>query len=75
MTNDSAVSLLTTFVGIGVTVLLAGVPWAYSVHGRLATIEVSLREAINALSRVAELERRVGRLEFSHERAQLPQQP
>jgi hypothetical protein len=65
MTNDSAISLLTTLVGLGVSVLLAGIPWAYSVHGRLATIEVSLREALSALSRVADLERRIGKLEFS----------
>lgn len=34
--------LLTTLVGVGVTILVAGVPWAFAVHGRLASIEAKL---------------------------------
>lgn len=64
MSLEAAVSLLTSFVGIGVTVLLAGIPWAYSVHGRLATIEASLRDAVAPLARLNEVEKRILRLEM-----------
>jgi hypothetical protein len=67
MSLESAVSLLTSFVGIGVTVLLAGIPWAYSVHGRLATIEASLRDAVAPLARLNEVEQRMLRLEMQWE--------
>jgi len=66
---DIAITLLTTLVGVGVTVLLAGIPWAYSVHGRLATIETSLRDTLNALPRLNELELRITRLEFVRQNA------
>ena len=64
MTVETAISILTSLVGVGVTILLTGVPWAYSVHGRLATIETSLRDAVAALARLNEIEHRVVRLEM-----------
>jgi hypothetical protein len=64
MTIETAVTILTSLVGVGVTVLLTGIPWAYSVHGRLATIETSLLNAIAALARLNDLEHRVVRLEM-----------
>jgi hypothetical protein len=70
MSLEAAVSLLTSFVGIGVTVLLAGIPWAYSVHGRLATIEASLRDAVAPLARLNEVEQRILRLEMRLEQSE-----
>ena len=67
MSMDTTVSVLTSLVAVGVSVLLAGIPWAYSVHGRLATIETSLRDAVAALARLHELEQRVLRLEMRME--------
>ena len=64
MTVETAVTILTCLVGVGVTILLSGIPWAYSVHGRLATIETSLRDAVAALARLHEIEHRVVRLEM-----------
>jgi hypothetical protein len=50
-----------------VTILLAGIPWAYSVHGRLATIEARIRDAVAPLARLNEMEQRVIRLEMRFE--------
>jgi hypothetical protein len=63
MNMDTAISILTFLVGIGVSIMLSGIPWAYSVHGRLATIETSLRDAILALARLNDMERRLVRIE------------
>jgi len=40
--NGKKVELVTVLLGLGVSVLLAGVPWAYLVHGRLVSIETRL---------------------------------
>lgn len=41
--NTILITVLTCLVGVGVTILLAGIPWAYNIHGRLRSIEVELR--------------------------------
>ena len=44
MAAEASITLLTSLVSIGVVILLAGIPWAYTIHGRLATIEASLKQ-------------------------------
>jgi len=33
---------MTLMIGIGISILIAGIPWAYTIHGRLASIESRL---------------------------------
>ena len=63
MAVESFVPLLTSLVGIGVSILLAGIPWAYGVHGRLTQIETSLKELLGERARWSDLERRLTRIE------------
>jgi hypothetical protein len=72
MNPNDAIGLLTSLVGLGVSILLAGIPWAYSVHGRLATIEASLRETLGAPGRMVELERRVTKVELQLTQGRAP---
>ena len=39
LTIDVAVTTLTCLVGVTVVILLAGIPWAYGIHGRLTKRE------------------------------------
>ena len=64
MSVEASITLLTSLVGVGVAVLLAGLPWAYSIHGRLATIEATLHDYLRQADRLAELQARVTRLEL-----------
>lgn len=59
---EIAVITLTCLVGVGVSVLLAGVPWAFSVHGRLTRIETSLQHYLMQSARITRLERCLSRL-------------
>lgn len=67
MTIEVAITAITCLVGIMASILLAGVPWAYGVHGRLTTIETSLTDNLAAARQLPALERRLTRLELCHE--------
>jgi len=67
MSQEVSVTILTCLMGIGVMILLAGIPWAYSVHGRLSKIEAGLKDRSISVKLLAELERRVTRLETRQE--------
>ncbi|HUE71611.1 MAG TPA: hypothetical protein VMP01_12065, partial [Pirellulaceae bacterium] len=54
----------------GVAILLAGIPWAYGIHGRLTTIETTLKENLPRRDAWIELERRVERLEINTRQAE-----
>lgn len=58
-------NLLTCLVGLQATVLLAAVPWAYSVHGRLVAMESKLTANLAVEKRVTSLETRVLTIELS----------
>jgi len=60
---ESSVPLLTSLVGVGVSILLAGIPWAYGIHGRLTQIETSLKELLSERTRWTDLDRRLTRVE------------
>lgn len=64
MSVEASITLLTSLVGVGVAILLAGLPWAYSMHGRLATIEASLRDYLRHTDRLEDMQARVTRLEL-----------
>ena len=49
-------SVLTFLVGLGVSILVAGIPWAYSIHGRLTKIETKITVAEEVRTQVRELE-------------------
>lgn len=44
--KDRRVDILTVLLGLGVSLLVAAVPFAYSVHGRLSMIETTLQMMI-----------------------------
>ena len=67
---DQPLPLLTSLVATGVAILLAGIPWAYGIHGRLTTIETTLKENLPRRDAWIELERRVERLENEARRTQ-----
>ncbi len=62
---DQPLPLLTSLVATGVAILLAGIPWAYGIHGRLTTIETTLKENLPRQGEWADLERRVAQLEIA----------
>ena len=64
MSLESSVPILTFLVSVGVTVLLAGIPWAYGIHGRLTMIETTLKEHLRNSDRVEAHELRLARLEI-----------
>lgn len=68
MSLEQTVSLLTTLVGLGVSILLASIPWAYGIHGRLTRIETTLAESMPSRPRVDDIDRRVARLEVQQGR-------
>jgi len=59
----TVIKVLTFLMGIGVSVLLAAIPWAYSVHGRLTKIEMSLNNHLENHRQLLRLEQRVSQLE------------
>jgi hypothetical protein len=65
MPLDQPLPLLTSLVATGVAILLAGIPWAYGIHGRLTTIETTLKENLPRQGAWQDLDRRVARLEIS----------
>lgn len=56
MTIDTAMTLVCCLLGLIFAVLLAGVPWAYSIGTRMAWIEVKLENLIHHEKRIASLE-------------------
>lgn len=70
MPLDQPLPLLTSLVATGVAILLAGIPWAYGIHGRLTTIETTLKEHLLHREAWQELNRRVTRLEVNAEQAE-----
>lgn len=67
MPLEASVTVLTCLMGVGVMILLAGIPWAYNVHGRLAKIETVLKNVLASDERLIELERRVTVIEMQQE--------
>jgi hypothetical protein len=65
MPVEASITLLTSLVSIGVVILLAGIPWAYTIHGRLTTIETSLSQHLRLTERVDSLVDRLTRLELA----------
>ncbi len=65
MSLDQPLPLLTSLVAAGVAILLASIPWAYGIHGRLTTIETTLKENLPRQGAWQELDRRVTRLELA----------
>jgi hypothetical protein len=76
-TTSIVMALQTTLIGLSTAVLLAGVPWAYVIHGRVSSIETNTQanaerskemasdiksQTINS-SRIDELGRRLDRME------------
>jgi hypothetical protein len=70
MSVETSITLLTSLVSIGVAILLAGIPWAYTIHGRLTTIEACLSHHLRQAERVDGLHDRVARLEIEYERSE-----
>ncbi len=64
MTIEVVVTILTALVGLGVTILLSSIPWAYGIHGRLTKIETTLHDCLESFHVLGTIERRVTRLEF-----------
>lgn len=51
----------TVFLGIITSIMFAGVPWAYLVHGRLTKIETKIESMKTAHVRIDAVESRVGK--------------
>lgn len=71
MAAEASITLLTSLMSIGVVILLAGIPWAYTIHGRLATIEASLSQQSQHAARLDSLLERLTRLELQVERQEV----
>ena len=68
MTIDHAIAFLTSLVSVTVAILLAAIPWAYGIHGRLTRIESTLAEHLPGQRQLTELNTRLTRLELAAER-------
>ncbi len=55
--------ITTVLLGIITSIMLAGVPWAYLVHGRLTKIETKIETMKTAHARIDAVESRVGKCE------------
>ena len=76
-TTDRLIAIQTGLLGIAVVILMASVPFAYSIHGRLSAVEINSARAVEDVkaiggdlkvmnvnaSRIDGLERRIDRLE------------
>ncbi|PHR87367.1 MAG: hypothetical protein COA78_37190 [Blastopirellula sp.] len=67
MNSDIAITILICLVGTGVSIMLAGIPWAYSVHGRLTCIETSLSHTVDLHRKMEQMEKRLARVEIHQE--------
>ena len=65
--SEWAVSLVCGLLGVQTTILIAAIPWAYSMHGRVTRIEASAATAADLIDRVSLLESRLIRIQFELE--------
>ena len=65
--SEWAVSLVCGLLGVQTTILIAAIPWAYSMHGRVTRIEAAAGLAAGLGERVSSLESRVLRIEVELE--------
>lgn len=59
MIEPKKIQLNTVFLGIIASLMLAGVPWTYSINGRLTVIETQLTRLLQDKDEITQLERRV----------------
>jgi len=50
--NDRLLQIQTGLLAIAVSVLLGGLPFAYSIHGRLSSVEANSRRAVDDLKEI-----------------------
>jgi len=67
--TETAMTLVCGLLGVQTTILIAAVPWAYSMHGRVTRIEASAATAADLGDRVSSMESRLLRLEVESENA------
>ena len=67
--TETAVTLVCGLLGVQTTILIAAIPWAYSMHGRVTRIEASAATAADLGDRVSSMESRLLRLEVESETA------
>ena len=65
--SEWAVTLVREMLGVQTTILIAEIPWAYSMHGRVKRIEASAVTAADLIDRVSSLESRLLRIEVELE--------
>ena len=65
--SEWAVTLVCGMLGVQTTILIAAIPWAYSMHGRVTRIEASAATAADLIDRVSSLESRLLRIEVEFE--------
>ena len=65
--SEWAVTLVCGMLGVQTTILIAAIPWAYSMHGRVTRIEASAATAADLIDRVSSLESRLLRIEVEPE--------
>ena len=65
--SEWAVTLVCGMLGVQTTILIAAIPWAYSMHGRVTRIEASAATAADLIDRVSSLEWRLLRIEVELE--------
>ncbi len=63
MSLETSLTILTSLMSLGVAILLAGVPWAYGIHGRLTIIETHLQAHLRQAERMDDVAQRLARLE------------
>ena len=69
MSVETSMTLLTSLMSLGVAILLAGVPWAYGIHGRLTMIETNLQNHLRQAERLDDVVQRLSRLEAREQQA------
>ena len=62
--SEWAVSLVCGLLGVQTTILIAAIPWAYSMHRRVTRIEAAAGLAAGFGERVSSLESRSRRIQF-----------
>ena len=65
--SEWSVTLVCGMLGVQTTILIAAIPWAYSMHGRVTRIEASAATAADLIDRVSSLESRLLRIEVELE--------
>ena len=65
--SEWAVTLVCGMLGVQTTILIAAIPWAYSMHGRVTRIEAAAGLAADLIDRVSLLDLRLLRIEVELE--------